>query len=146
MSHFAQIGNLSATTLTVETSSTSGTEVTTLSGYEAQVLTVIVAEQDFIDTGAVGDPAFWIQCSYNSRIRNIYPGPNSMYNSILDIFHNPAPYPSWKLKKIVKKELDENNNIIETYKYDWVPPVPYPENGLTYIWDETALTWNPVTR
>jgi hypothetical protein len=31
---------------------------------------VIVAEQDFIDSGAVGDPANWIQTSYNSRIRN----------------------------------------------------------------------------
>ena len=28
---------------------------------------VIVAEQDFIDSGAVGDPAEWVQTSYNTH-------------------------------------------------------------------------------
>jgi hypothetical protein len=30
------------------------------------VVNVIVAEQDFIDSGAVGDPSRWIQTSYNT--------------------------------------------------------------------------------
>jgi len=31
------------------------------------VLRVIVAEQDFIDSGAVGEPSRWVQTSYNTR-------------------------------------------------------------------------------
>jgi len=31
------------------------------------VTQVIVAEQEFIDSGAVGDPTTWIQTSYNTR-------------------------------------------------------------------------------
>jgi hypothetical protein len=141
MSHFAQVGDLSAITLTTTVSSVTGVETVTLSGYEARVLTVIVAEQDFIDTGAVGDPAYWIQCSYNNRIRNIYPGPHSFYNSILDIFYSKPPFPSWTLEKIPIINLDENNNIVETYRYIWAAPTPYPEDGLSYTWDEEALIW-----
>ena len=32
------------------------------------VTQVIVAEQDFINTGAVGDPSTWKQTSYNTRV------------------------------------------------------------------------------
>ena len=33
----------------------------------SEVDQVIVAEQDFIDSGAVGSPAEWVQTSYNTR-------------------------------------------------------------------------------
>jgi hypothetical protein len=39
------------------------------------VVQVIVAEQDFIDSGLVGDPASWIQTSYNTR-NGIHYGPD----------------------------------------------------------------------
>jgi len=32
------------------------------------VIQVIVAEQDFINSGTVGDPSKWIQTSYNTRL------------------------------------------------------------------------------
>ena len=34
---------------------------------DGKVVRVIVAEQDFIDSGAVGDASRWIQTSYNTR-------------------------------------------------------------------------------
>ena len=34
------------------------------------VIQVIVAEQDFIDSGVMGDPSTWIQTSYTNSIRN----------------------------------------------------------------------------
>ena len=37
---------------------------------------VISAEQDFIDSGAVGDPSLWWQTSYNTR-GNVYYIPNT---------------------------------------------------------------------
>lgn len=39
------------------------------------VIQVIVAEQEFIDSGLVGDPASWIQTSYNTR-GGIHYGPD----------------------------------------------------------------------
>ena len=66
------------------------------------VIEVIVAEQDFIDSGAVGDPALWIQTSYNTRgnvhygadgkpdggvaLRKNYAGIGYMYDKDLDAF------------------------------------------------------------
>ncbi len=97
---------------------------------------VIVAEQDFIDSGAVGDPARWIQCSYNTRggvhiaggtpLRKNYPGPGDVYDSERDAFYSTQPYPSWT--------LDEQQCV-------WIPPVPYPGDGERYQWDEATLSW-----
>jgi hypothetical protein len=40
------------------------------------VTSVIVAEQEFINSGVVGDPSLWIQTSYNTR-GGIHYQPNS---------------------------------------------------------------------
>ena len=77
------------------------------------VTQVIVAEQGFIDTGAVGDPNMWIQTSYNTRggvhygengepdggnaLRKNYAGIGYSYNSGLDAFIPPKPHASWTL-------------------------------------------------
>lgn len=70
---------------------------------------VIVAEQEFIDTGALGDPKNWIQTSYNT-ITNIHVGPNwepdgkpplranyagigYIYDAEHDVFYPPKPHP-----------------------------------------------------
>jgi hypothetical protein len=98
------------------------------------VLRVIVAEQDFIDSGAVGDPSRWVQCSYNTRggvhiaggtpLRKNYPGPGWTYDAVRDAFYEPQPYPSWTLDKD---------------SCTWKPPVPCPEGF--YGWDEESLSW-----
>ena len=41
-------------------------------------------------------------------------------------FWLPQPYPSW----IKNEELNE-----------WEPPVPYPQDGEYYIWDENTTSW-----
>lgn len=38
------------------------------------------------------------------------------------------PQPSW----IKNEELNE-----------WVPPIPYPQDGGVYVWDESTTTWQP---
>ena len=65
------------------------------------VINVIVAEQDFIDSGAVGDPASWIQTSYNTYgnvhilggtpLRKNYAGIGYTYDSTRDAFIPPKP-------------------------------------------------------
>lgn len=103
---------------------------------------VIVAEQDFIDSGAVGDPANWIQTSYNSRIRNMFAGIGFTYEKSRDIFYPPKPYPSWMLREIITDGLDENNNIVQIVaRIDWGPPTPKPNDGDIYIWNEQELSW-----
>lgn len=100
------------------------------------VVQVIVAEQDFIDSGAVGDPAEWIQTSYNTRagkhqlggtpLRKNYAGIGYSYDPVLDAFVPPKPFQSW--------QLDTETGV-------WQAPVAYPEDGSYYVWDETTVTW-----
>ena len=105
------------------------------------VTRVIVAEQDFIDTGAVGDPSKWIQTSYNTRggvhygqdgnpdsgepLRKNYAGIGYTYDAGRDAFIPPKPFASWT--------LDEETCY-------WNPPTPMP-NDITKIW-----TWNETTQ
>jgi hypothetical protein len=63
--------------------------------------------------------------SYHGNIRKQYAGIGFTYDETNDVFICPQPYPSWTL----------NSN------FDWEPPVPYPQDGLYYIWDETTQTW-----
>ena len=90
------------------------------------VVDVIVAEQDFIDSGAVGDPSKWVQTSYNNSIRKNFAGIGYTYDKTNDVFIPPKPYPSW--------ELDVNT-------YLWNPPAPPPMSTEPYIWDEVSKSW-----
>ena len=107
------------------------------------VETVHVVEQDYIDSGKLGDPNNWVQTSYNTR-GGVHYAPNSnepdggialrknfasigdTYDQIRDAFISPDPYPSW--------ELDEDTCL-------WNPPTPYPEDGKFYKWDEDTTSW-----
>ena len=88
---------------------------------------VIVAEQDFINSGAVGDAFNWIQCSYNNNFRKQYPGIGYKWDHPHQVFVTPQPYASWN--------LDAN--------MDWVPPVALPADAdtVSYSWDEAAQLW-----
>lgn len=99
------------------------------------VTQVIVAEQDFIDSGAVGDSSAWIQTSYNTignqhtlggtPMRGNYAGIGYTYDADNDVFYAPQPYPSWSL----------NNTT-----WLWEAPVAMPTDGM-YAWNETDLAW-----
>ena len=99
------------------------------------VTEVLVIEQDVIDTGLFGDPALFVQTSYNTLggqhpegrpLRKNFAGVGFTYDPVLDAFYAPEPYPSWALD-------------LETCL--WVPPVPYPADGDLYAWDEETLSW-----
>ncbi len=68
----------------------------------------------------------WIQTSYNGRIRKNYAGIGYTYDASRDAFIPPTPYPSWL--------LDETT-------CQWVSPVPMPDDGAVYRWDEAAGEW-----
>jgi hypothetical protein len=90
------------------------------------VINVIVAEQSFIESGAVGNPARWLQTSYNSRVRKNYAGIGYTYDPVRDAFIPPKPFSSWLL----------NEDTCQ-----WESPLPYPTDGAVYIWDESSLNW-----
>lgn len=90
------------------------------------VTQVIVADQEFIDSGAAGDSSQWKQTSYNNSIRTNYAGIGYSYNEELDIFLPPKPYDSW---------------ILDTENPSWKAPVEQPNDGKFYVWDEDTLSW-----
>jgi hypothetical protein len=65
------------------------------------VVNVIVAEEDFIQSGALGDPSQWIQTSYNTlagqhlfggtALRKNYAGIGYTYDPLRDAFIPPKP-------------------------------------------------------
>lgn len=67
----------------------------------------------------------WIQTSYNHNFRKQYAGIGFTYNEEADVFISPSPFPSWIL----------NSN------YDWEPPIPHPNDGKIYLWDESIVNW-----
>ena len=101
------------------------------------VVQVIVAEQDFINSGAIGDPSSWIQTSYNTSggvhllggtpLRKNFAGIGYTYDSVRDAFIPPKPeYSSWT--------LNEDTCL-------WEPLVPYPTDGKIYVWEEALQEW-----
>lgn len=68
----------------------------------------------------------WVQTSYNANFRKHFAGIGFTYDEELDAFISPKPYESWVLNE-------------ETCL--WESPVPYPEDGKVYYWNEDSLTW-----
>jgi len=62
--------------------------------------------------------------------RKNYAGIGYKFDAARDAFIPPQPWPSWT--------LNENTCL-------WEPPVPYPDDGGIYTWDEATQSWSPVT-
>ena len=107
---------------------------------------VIVADQDFIDSGAVGDPNNWVQTSYNTRggvhyapnshepdggvaLRKNYAGIGYTYDESRDAFIAPKNYPSW---------------ILDNDTCRWNAPTPHPDDGKNYSWNEDTTSWKEI--
>lgn len=106
------------------------------------VLRVLIVEQEFIDTGLLGDPARWIKTSYNTHagvhqdggvpLRKNFAGPGYTYDPVRDAFIPPKPFPSFV--------LDEETCL-------WVSTVPRPEDSPNlwwYWWNENEMKWIKV--
>jgi hypothetical protein len=98
------------------------------------VVTVIVGKDeteliDGLDTEtyyAQGTDYTVKRTSYNANIRKNYAGIGFSYDTQLDAFIPPKPFPSWQLNE-------------ETCQ--WEAPTPYPTDGFTYVWNEQELSW-----
>jgi len=117
------------------------------------VTQVIVAEQDFINSGAVGPASEWVQTSYNTvggvhygqdkkpdggiALRGNYAGIGFTYDSTHDVFYGPRP--------IDRNGEPCNSWTISAPNWIWTPPTPMPTSTTTpptiYEWDEPTKTW-----
>jgi hypothetical protein len=114
MAHFAQLNseNLVTQVIVVADADTQNAE-----GVEQESVGV-----DFC-TNLLGGK--WIQTSYNGNIRKNYAGIGFKYDADLDAFIPPNPFDSWVL----------------TEECQWQAPVPAPDDGKIYSWDEDSLSW-----
>jgi len=104
------------------------------------VQNVIVADQEFIDSGGVGNPSTWKETwdeilpeNEKGSTKN-FAGRGDTYDAVRDAFISPQPYPSWILSE-------------ETCKWNPPdPPGPAPndggENGWGYEWNEDTVSWD----
>ena len=103
------------------------------------VTQVIVIEQDVLASGLWGDPASWVQTSYNTYggqhilggtpLRKNYAGIGFTYDSVRDAFIAPQPFNSWLL----------NEDTCQ-----WEAPIPMPVDGKLYTWDEETVSWKEI--
>ena len=80
--------------------------------------------------------AIWKQTSYNTNngvhslggipFRKNHAGIGYIYDETRDAFIPLKPFNSWVL----------NENTC-----NWESPIPYPQDGNSYIWDESTLSW-----
>ena len=93
------------------------------------VTEVIVAEQDFINSGKVGDSSLWVQTSYSGSFRKNYAGVGYTYDQTRDAFIPAKPYASWTL-------------VEDTCQ--WTAPTAYPDDGEKYNWNEENERWDTI--
>jgi hypothetical protein len=111
------------------------------------VTQVIVADESFINSGAVGSPSSWVQTSYNTQggvhrnggtpLRKNYAGIGFVYDAGRDAFYAPQPYPSW---------------VLDEATCYWGAPVAMPAitpptteaDGQGWEWDEATVNWKSV--
>jgi hypothetical protein len=72
----------------------------------------------------------WVQTSYNNNIRKNFAGIGYFYDEELDAFIAPKPFNSW----IVNEETAR-----------WEAPVPYPTDGLAYVWNNNKINWEATS-
>ena len=120
---------------------------------DGKVVTVIVAESSFFNNITEDSSVTWIQTSYNTKngvhyqpnsnipsadqslaLRGNYAGIGYTYDSTLDVFLEPKPYPSW---------------VLDETTYKWNAPISKPTNSLSidqyYEWNESSTNWELKT-
>jgi len=106
---------------------------------------VIVADADYFNDLVDTEPGAWIKTSYNTEggvhyqpntntpsedqgksLRKNFAGPGWTYDKGRDAFYEAQPFLSWSLNESTCR---------------WDPPVPYPDDGKNYNWNEESQLW-----
>lgn len=116
MAHFAELDKNNIVTRVIVVANAD----TSVDGHEIEAKGIAFCQSLF------GQDTNWVQTSYTGKIRKRYAGVGYSYDSSLDAFIPPQPYPSWHL---------------DAETCDWSAPVPMPSDGFVYMWDESTQSW-----
>jgi len=114
MAHFAKIENGLVTQVIV----VGNADTASADGTEKEYIGAAFCERLFSGE--------WKQTSYNGNIRKNYAGIGYTFDAVRDAFIAPQPFLSWVLNE-------------QTCR--WEAPIPRPEDGKMYQWDEPSLSW-----
>ena len=117
MAHFAQLNEESIVTQVIVVNNET---IDNLPFPESEPVGIAFCQSLF------GDDTIWAQTSYNASFRYNYSGIGYTFDVTAQAFIPPKPYPSW---------------LLNTTIYQWEAPVPYPDDGKMYYWDEATLSW-----
>jgi hypothetical protein len=117
MAHYAQLDDQNTV---INVLVVANSQITNPQGQEDEKLGIGFLRQLF------GHDTSWAQTSYNGNFRKNYAGIGYTYDATRDAFIPPQPYPSWVLDEDICQ---------------WRAPVPMPEEGGPYVWDERTLSW-----
>ncbi len=125
-----------------------------ISGSNNIVTRVIVAEQDFIDSGVVGSPSTWVQTSYNTKggvhygdvsgsyapdggvaLRKNYAGVGYTYNSGSDAFISPQPQNFVSSSLMFSEDDDPLSSYIRNHF------TQNPSGSIPHILNEDSCLW-----
>jgi len=91
-----------------------------------KIFNIIMVDDDFISS--VSNPESYIL--YDSipvknrssiRVGNVYDNANNRFVPV-----KPMSFPSW---------------VFDETTYRWTPPISFPTDGKSYIWDEQSTSW-----
>jgi len=127
------------------------------------VTQVIVIDQETLNTGHWGDPASWVQTSYNTQggvhsqggtpLRKNYAGIGYSYDAGRDAFVPPKPYASWVLNEttcnwdapVTMPTTEGKRYVWRESDTSWVEQPAYPSDNKTYTWNLETGSWVEVT-
>ena len=127
------------------------------------VTSVIVIDQETLNTGHWGDPALWVQTSYNTQggvhsqggtpLRKNYAGIGYSYDVGRDAFVPPKPYASWVLNEttcnwdapVLKPNDDSKIYLWRESDTSWVEQTARPNDDKQYTWNLETGSWVEVT-
>ena len=135
MAHFAKLG---ANGKVIQVLTLNNSDMLNADGVEDESV-----GQQYLETHNNWPAQMWIQTSYNTRggqhydpltgeqdgqpaLRKNFAGKGFTYDAERDAFIPPQPFASWL--------LNEDSCL-------WNAPVPYPDDGGLYQWDEDSLSW-----
>jgi hypothetical protein len=116
MAHFAK---LNASSIVQDVIVVDNSDIIDPDGNESETIGIAFCQALF------GADTIWRQTSYHASFRKNYAGIGFRYDTDLDAFIAPQPYPSWTLNATCQ----------------WQAPVPMPTDGKAYNWDEGLLRW-----
>jgi hypothetical protein len=116
MAHFAELdpNNIVLRVIVVANSDI------TVNGQESEAKGIAFCQSLF------GADTRWAQTSYTGKMRKRYAGVGYSFDEQRDAFIPPQPYPSW---------------VLDPETCDWVAPIPMPNDGSWYMWDESTQSW-----